>query len=120
MGRWARLLNRIRTSRLDAGSALHLCRECCEPFVYPTNWAESGPDRWWLLLRCGSCDTWRDVVAINEEVADFDRVLDEGIASITADADQLDHERLAGEADTLRKALALDLFTAEDFRVHGY
>jgi hypothetical protein len=119
MGRWARLLNRIRTTRLDAGSALHMCRECCEPFVYPAAWAESGPDHWWLLLRCGACGVWRDVVAINAAVADFDRFLDDSIASITADANRLNRERLAAQADTLRKALALDLFTAEDFRVHG-
>ena len=78
--RWLRRHGARR--RASAGTCLHLCRECGEDFVYPVTWTESGTDAWWLLLRCGACGVWRDVVASNAAVAAFDRVLDEGNAEI--------------------------------------
>jgi hypothetical protein len=117
MARWGRFVNRIRYKRMHPGTLLHVCRACCEGFVYPVTWTESGAERWWVLLRCGACDEWRDVVATNRAVADFDRVLDRGIASIGADADRLGRESLAAEADVFGRALELDLVSADDFRV---
>ena len=115
MGLWARLANRFRPTGMDAGGGLHVCRECSEPFVYPTTWAESGPDRWWILLRCGACGTWRDVVALNGDVDDFDRELDIAVSAMEAEADRLERELLAEEADAFGKAMELDLLTADDF-----
>jgi hypothetical protein len=100
----------------SAGTRLQLCRECGEDFVYPVTWTESGPDAWWLLLRCGGCGSWRDVVASNAAVADFDRVLDEESAEIELAADRLGRESLRAEADALCTALDLDLIGADDFR----
>jgi hypothetical protein len=117
MPRWTRILNRIRTRNVHPATELHMCRECFEEFVYPVTWTESGADSWWLLLRCGSCGSWRDVVATNTVVAEFDRVLDEGLDAISAEADRLERESLAGEADVLVRALELDLLGAEDFRL---
>ena len=84
--------------------------------MYPVTWADSGSDSWWLLLRCGGCDTWRDVVAADEDVAAFDRVLDEGIDSIREEAERLDRELMTVEVDVLTTALRMDLLGAEDFR----
>jgi hypothetical protein len=117
MPRWTRILNRIRTRNVHPGTQLHMCRECFEEFVYPVTWTESGPEGWWLLLRCGGCGSWRDVIASNEVVEEFDRVLDEGLELINAAADRLERELLATEADVLVRALELDLLGAEDFRV---
>jgi hypothetical protein len=97
-------------------TALHCCRMCGEGFVYPVTWAESGAHNWWLLLRCGGCDVWREIVASNEAVAAFDRVLDQGIRAIEAAAERLDRERLAAQAEVFVTALQLDLVGAEDFR----
>ena len=84
--------------------------------MYPVTWTESGADAWWLLLRCGGCGSWRDVVASNSAVAAFDRVLDEGSAEIELEADRLGRESLRAEADALGTALDLDLIGADDFR----
>jgi hypothetical protein len=112
--RWLRLHG--PRGRASAGTRLQLCRECGEDFVYPVTWTESGPDAWWLLLRCGACDAWRDVVATNSAVAAFDRVLDERSAEIELEADRLSRESLMDEADSLGTALRLDLIGADDFR----
>jgi uncharacterized Zn finger protein len=117
MPRWRRILNRIRNRNVHPGTELHMCRKCYEDFVHPVTWTESGADSWWLLLRCGGCGSWRDVVATNTVVAKFDRVLDQNMESMNAEADRLERESLAGEADVLVRALQLDLLGAEDFRV---
>jgi hypothetical protein len=84
--------------------------------VYPVEWTESGSADWWLLLRCGGCGEWRDVVATNYAVAAFDRVLDEEMDVIRAAAEKLERESLAAAADTFGAALRLDLLGADDFR----
>jgi hypothetical protein len=108
-----------RDAQHDPGaraSRLEHCRNCRANFVYPVTWTESGPTDWWLLLRCGGCDSWRDVVATNDEVAVFDRILDAGMESIRAAAERLDRELMSAEAEVLAKALRMDLLGAEDFR----
>lgn len=119
MSRWTRFLNRFFTRHLHPGAALHICRECCEPFAYPVTWAESGPDNWWVLLRCGACGTWRDTISPNSAVAAFDCFLDEGTASISAELERLERELLRADAETLGTALELDLLSADDFRAPG-
>jgi hypothetical protein len=84
--------------------------------VYPVTWTESGPADWWVLLRCGGCGTWRDVVASNYAVAAFERVLDQERDVIRAAAERLARESLSAQAETFGAALRLDLIGADDFR----
>jgi hypothetical protein len=116
MPRWTRFLSRIRTRRLHPGDHLHVCRECAGSFAYPVTWAESGPDHWWLLLRCGACGAWREATSTNASVAEFDCFLDAGTASITKELERLERNLLRADAETFGKALKLDLLTADDFR----
>lgn len=117
MSRFRRWLRRHEARRrASAGTQLQLCRECGEDFVHPVTWTESGPNAWWLLLRCGGCGSWRDVVASNMAVAAFDRALDEMSAMIESAADRLGRESLRAQADALGAALELDLIGADDFR----
>jgi hypothetical protein len=117
MSRFRRWLRRHGAhGRAGAGARLQLCRECGEDFVYPVTWTESGPDAWWLLLRCGGCGRWRDVVASNSAVAAFDRALDEVAATIESAADRLGRESLMDQAESLGAALRMDLIGADDFR----
>ena len=99
-----------------AGPTSSCCSDCGKAFACPVTWTESGPADWWLLLRCGSCGSWRDVVASNPVVAAYDRILDEDLDTIRAAADRLEREALSAEADTFGQALRLDLLTADDFR----
>ena len=95
---------------------LERCPRCGEEFVYPVTWTESGPADWWLLLRCGACGEWRDVIASNQAVEAFDLLLDEQVHVIRTAAERLARESLSAQADTLGAALRLDLLTADDFR----
>jgi hypothetical protein len=58
----------------------------------------------------------RDVIASNLVVAEFDRVLDEDLERIRAEADRLGRESLQAQADSFGTALRMDLLTADDFR----
>jgi uncharacterized Zn finger protein len=103
-------------SRFLRPKRLERCPRCGEEFVYPVTWTESGPADWWLLLRCGACGAWRDVIASNQAVAAFDRLLDEHVRVIRTAAERFARESLSAQADILRAALRLDLLTADDFR----
>jgi len=117
MSRFRRWLRRSG-GRDDAliATRLHVCPDCTADFVYPVTWTESGPADWWLLLRCGACGAWRDVVASNRVVDAFDRTLDEARDVITSAAERLAREALSAQAETLSAAFRLDLLTADDFR----
>jgi hypothetical protein len=112
--RWLR--RRDRGVRAANATQLHRCGECGGGFVHPVTWTESGPADWWLLLRCGACGAWRDVVASNQLVAEFDRALDDHMDTIRIAADRLERESFRAAADTLGTALRLDLLGADDFR----
>lgn len=117
MSRFRRWLRRSRGRHpAETATRLDLCPDCGEGFVYPVTWTESGPADWWLLLRCGACGTWRDVVASNNAVATFDRVLDEALEKIRAAAERLERESFSAVADSFGTALRLDLLGADDFR----
>src|SRR4051812_49853614 len=96
LSRIRRRLRRARGRCLATGAGrLDLCSACGEAFVFPVTWTESGPDDWWLLLRCGGCGTSRNGVASNADVAEYDSLLDEGVAEINSYADRLQREALA-------------------------
>ena len=112
-----RRLRRARGRRLAASTGrLDLCGACGEGFVCPVTWSESGPADWWLLLRCGSCGSAREVVASNAAVAEYDSQLDDGMREINAVAERLARDALASEVETLSLALERDLLSADDFR----
>ena len=107
LSRLRRRLRRARGRRLASStSRLDLCGVCGAEFVCPVTWSESGPDGWWLRLRCGECGASRE----------YDSQLDEGMSAINRAADRLSREALAAEADTLGAALRHDLLGADDFR----
>jgi hypothetical protein len=117
MSRFRRWLRRSGgRERVETARGLELCPRCGEGFVHPVTWTESGPAHWWLLLRCGGCGGWRDVIATNQAVAAFDRLLDEHMDAIRTAADKLARESLSAQADAFGAALRLDLLTADDFR----
>ena len=106
---------RRRRGRYRRKVPLQVCVACGEAFVYPVTWSESGPESWWLLLRCGSCGVWRELFARDDAVEAYDRFLDRGTAAITREANQLDRERLAAQVDSFGEALRLGLIGADDF-----
>ena len=56
-----------------------------------------------MQLRCGECDTWREVRVTNEEAKAFDLVLDRQCGEIAARLARIDRERMRGRARRARR-----------------
>jgi hypothetical protein len=65
-----RLFHRRRTVRVST-DGLHVCPCCRGAFVCPMEWHALGSGEVWLLLRCGQCETWREVTAPAQVVERF-------------------------------------------------
>jgi hypothetical protein len=97
------------------GSGIHQCALCHGDYVIPVLIEEVDEESWRLMLRCGECQTYRDVVIANDVAARFEHDYDRGVAELRATYDRLDRERMAAEVDTMVTALQLDLIDAADF-----
>ena len=98
-----------------AGRGLHKCRECGLDHVCPVEWKATDEAHWWMLLRCGDCGVWQEVMATNAEAAELDQVLDRHVALIERALARLDAERMAREIEAFVGALSHDLIDAADF-----
>jgi len=97
------------------GSGLHQCRICHDDYVVPVWWEEVDGERWHMLLRCAQCDTYRDVIVVNDVAKAYERDLARGMAEIEATLDRSDRARMAEEVDVFVAALQRDLIDAADF-----
>ena len=84
----------------------------------PVWWEDVDDERWHMLLRCGECGTYRDLIASNDVARAYEYDLDRGMAEIRAALDSLDRDRMTLEADAFIVALRCDLIDAEDFAAH--
>ena len=97
------------------GSGLHLCAFCRANFVVPVAVEEVDEARWRLLLRCGECQTYRDIVVTNDVAERYEQDLERGIAAVAAAYRRVDRERMAADVQVLIIALERDLIDASDF-----
>jgi hypothetical protein len=97
------------------GSGLHQCAVCRADFVVPVVVEAVDEARWHILLRCGECQTYRDVVVTNGVAQRYEEDLDRGVAEVAAASRRLDRERMAAEVEVLVVALERDLIDAADF-----
>jgi hypothetical protein len=105
------------TARRLAGSGhgLHGCPACGQSFICPVAWETDGDDHWLIALRCGACDTWREVRATNAQAAAFDLVLDRQSAEIRRELLRIDRAQMQAELEYLMAAFEHDLIDASDF-----
>jgi hypothetical protein len=96
-------------------SDLHVCADCRSELVYPLDWSEEGPRHWRIVLRCPECESRREGVFEHHDVELFDDERERGAVMLFEDLQRVTHLNMAEEADSLAKALELDLVTAEDF-----
>jgi hypothetical protein len=104
-----------RAQRAQAEGRLELCAMCGRDFVNPVDWQPAGPEHWWLLLRCGECETWREVTVTNAVARRYDAELDRRAGIVAAALERLDRERMIVEAEAMTTALRLCLIDAADF-----
>ena len=88
---------------------------CGRDFVNPVDWEPVGSEYWRILLRCGECETWREVVVTNAVARRYDVELDRRAAVLAASWERLDRERMIGEVEAMTTALRLSLIDAADF-----
>ena len=81
----------------------------------PVWWESVDDERWHMLLRCGACGTFRDVIAVDAVAHAYERDIDRGMREIGAALVRLDRDRMAAQADAFAAALQRDLIDAGDF-----
>jgi flavoprotein len=111
-----RAINRLRGKRIQHDPEhLEKCAMCAGDFVNPVDWEPVGETHWWMLLRCGACDTWREVTVTNDIAARFDLELDRRMDVVARALERLDRTRMAAEVETMILALRHGLVDAADF-----
>ena len=110
----------MRPFRRSAASSareadLTICRSCGSGYVIPTDWSEQGDAAWWIRLRCGECESVREVVVSDATAQRYDQRLDQGMDEIARALHRLEREQMARDAEMFATALELDLLDAGDF-----
>ena len=111
-----RALNRLRRpERPDLAVHLETCGMCLRDFVNPVDWEPVTDTHWWMLLRCGACDTWRETTVTNEIASRYDLELDRRMEVIVRTLERIDMRRMAADVETMIQALRRGLVDAADF-----
>jgi hypothetical protein len=94
---------------------LHVCPMCDSELVQPVAWMEAEDGRWDLTLECPNCG-WTESGSYEHDQVDLlEAQLDEGLAEMISDLQQLARANMAGDIDRFVAALANDLVLPEDF-----
>ena len=111
------MFDRMRPNRKRQDPEVHLvsCAMCGGDYVNPVDWEPVGDTQWWMLLRCGACDTWREVTVTNEIAARYDLELDRRMDIVARALERLDRSRMAAEVETMILALRHGLVDPADF-----
>src|SRR4051794_4945690 len=109
----ARLGRRAPSTEEDG--RLEGCPTCGRDFVNPVDWEAVGLEHWRILLRCGECETWREVTVTNAVARRYDVELNRRAAALARSWERLDRERMIGEVEAMTTALRLSLIDAADF-----
>jgi hypothetical protein len=112
-----RALNRLRARRTGRDPDVHLerCAMCATDFAYPVDWEPVGETHWWMRLRCGACDTWREVTVTNDVAARFDVELDRRLDLLSRAVHRVDSRQMAADVEKMILAIQHGLIDAADF-----
>jgi hypothetical protein len=94
---------------------LETCLLCGRDYVNPVDWEPVEGDHWWMLLRCGECDTWRELTVTDAVAERYDTELDRRLDVLDGALHRLDRQRMVGEVEALVVALRRGLVDAADF-----
>jgi len=97
------------------GSGLHQCAVCRADFVVPVMVEAVDDAHWHIVLRCGECQTYRDVVVTNGVAERYERDWERGVEEIAAAYRRVERERMVADLEVLIGALERDLIDAADF-----
>jgi hypothetical protein len=101
--------------RPNAETDLEHCANCHSDFAYPVEWEPVNNQSWWILLRCGECDHWREATVPNAVAERFDVELDRRADVMHRALHRIDREQMIASANTMIAALRHNLIDAADF-----
>lgn len=94
---------------------LHVCPECEQGLVFPTEWQEASPTQWEVALRCPNCE-WQQLGVYEQAVVDrFDEQLDRGTEALVDDLQRLTQANMEDEIERFTYALNSDAIWPMDF-----
>ena len=100
----------------DPDSTLETCALCGADYVNPVDWEPlDSDDGWWMLLRCGECDTWREVTVTDEVAERFDTELNRRLDVLARALQRIERQQMAADVETIITALRRGLIDAADF-----
>ena len=102
-------------NKRPAEDDLHACFNCGKDYVNPVNWEPVTPEAWWMQLRCGDCEVYREVTVTNKVAERFDVELDRRADLIHRALHKLDRERMIQQVETMIGALRHGLIEPADF-----
>ena len=94
---------------------LETCPSCDSGLVQPLGSSRGKDGKLALKLRCPECETRIHVVATDEQVCQFEDILDDGREALERAYKRCVADSMEALADCLERALALDLLSADDF-----
>jgi hypothetical protein len=94
---------------------LHICPDCESDLVQPVAWGQVSADRWELTLHCPNCRHAREGLFDQDDVAQLEERLDEGVEAILCDLKRLTQANMSDEIERFTAALAADWILPEDF-----
>ncbi len=97
------------------GEGLHVCPCCDSELVQPIEWGGVADEGVELTLRCPNCYWTRHEAYGQEQVAQLEDRLDDGVAAILGDLRRLTTANMADEIERFAAALTHDLILPEDF-----
>ena len=96
-------------------AGLHVCPECDSDLVYPVAWEERGADGWRIERRCPNCE-WRDQGDFEQDdVEEFDDVLNEGTEALLTGLRNFSRANMASDVERLIEAINGDRILPMDF-----
>lgn len=100
------------------------CSNCHCEMVYPIDWEQGGTvdgdegrrlDVWQVTLRCPNCELVRYDIMDEDEIYEFDCILDRASDSLARDLRNLEYANMHAEIVVWTHALAVDAILPEDF-----
>jgi hypothetical protein len=87
---------------------------CASDYVNPVDW-EPVDAGWWMLLRCGECDTWREVTVGDEVAEQFDAALNRRADVLARALERIERQEMVADVELITAALRRGLIDATDF-----
>jgi hypothetical protein len=94
---------------------LHECPDCNSDLVYPVSWEERTGERWRIERRCPNCEWRHEGEFDQDEVEEFDDMLNEGTESLLTGLRNFSRANMVADIEGLIDAINADQILPMDF-----